>query len=371
MNEVSARLPRPGADAARLSTAGAEQRGAALRPVVVSTAALPPERQFDAWRSLSVPYLDGVKVHERAAPGFPATGTALGFGPFMFYGATLPAYDYGRTAARIRRDSLDHWIIAVCRRGLHRQSGCGADVEFRPGIPYVLSMARPFEAERRGEEIEWLSLFVARDAVPELEPALSAALYRPIETPFGRILADFLATLGREATALTAADLSRLVETTRSLLGAAVTSVTTEDGQGATLLEPLHLARVRRIIRENLGAATLGPARLCALAGISRSALYRLFEPLGGVASAIQQERLALAHRLLSDPEERRGIAQIAEAAGFFDPSTFSRAFRREFGIAPRDLRAEALAGIAPLPRSVRRGDGADRGCLVDLLRAL
>ena len=43
MNEVSARLPRPSADAARLSTAGAEQRGAALRPVVVSTAALPPE----------------------------------------------------------------------------------------------------------------------------------------------------------------------------------------------------------------------------------------------------------------------------------------------------------------------------------------
>lgn len=369
MNEVSARVPRPGQDANRLSTTATGS--GVLRPVVVATADLPPERQFDAWRSLSVPYLDGVKVHERAAPGFPATGTAFGFGPFMFYGATLPAYDYGRTVARIRRDSLDHWIIAICRRGLHRQSSGGVDVEFRPGIPYVLSMARPFEAVRQGEQIEWLSLFVARDAVPDLEPALSAALYRPIETPFGRMLADYLGMLEREAAALTAADLPRLVETTRSLLGAAVRSASGPDDLPGAAIEPLQLARVRRIIRENLGAAMLGPTRLCALAGISRSALYRLFEPLGGVASAIQQERLALARRLLSDPEERRGIAQIAEAAGFFDPSTFSRAFRREFGIAPRDLRAEALAGIARLPRSARRGGGTDRGSLVDLLRAL
>jgi AraC-like DNA-binding protein len=51
-------------------------------------------------------------------------------------------------------------------------------------------------------------------------------------------------------------------------------------------------------------------------------------------------QRLAFAHRLLSDPR-RDGlkISTIAFDAGFGDLSYFNRTFRRHYGMAPSEFR--------------------------------
>ncbi len=315
---------------------------------VFSTAGLPPHQQFDAWRHQAVPYLRVDAPAPGAAAGFHATATALRFGPFLLYAANLPAYDHARSAAQIRRDSLDHWMIAICRRGVQRQRSGDASLTLRPGIPYVFSMARAFEAERAGDEIDWITLHVARDAVPELEAAFAAALYAPLGGAAGSLLASFLGGLCDRMETVTEVDLPHLATAAQALLQAALIPAS---GSGAPQIEQLQLARLRRIIRHNLGAATLRPGRLAAMAGMSRSQLYRLFEPLGGVAQVIQRERLRQARRLLSDPAERRDIGALAEAAGFFDPSSFSRAFRREFGCTPSEMRmAPTRAGHGAAP---------------------
>jgi AraC-like DNA-binding protein len=108
----------------------------------------------------------------------------------------------------------------------------------------------------------------------------------------------------------------------------------------------MRLARVRRLIAENLASARLGPELLCRSEGISRASLYRMFEPFGGVAAHILDVRLAYVHRALSDPTDERSISAIAESAGFFDASSLSRAFRRKYQCSPREFRLAALHGL-------------------------
>ena len=79
--------------------------------------------------------------------------------------------------------------------------------------------------------------------------------------------------------------------------------------------------------------------------GISRSRLYRLFEPYGGVNHYIQHRRLLHAYAALADPNDHRRILDIAEERGFDDAAEFSRAFRREFGYSPSEVRAASKAG--------------------------
>jgi AraC-like DNA-binding protein len=98
-------------------------------------------------------------------------------------------------------------------------------------------------------------------------------------------------------------------------------------------------------IDRNLGSWTFHTGRLCKLAGVSRSNLYRMFEPYGGVARYVQRQRLRRAHDLLADPDCIRKIGSIANDYCFADASTFSRAFRHEFGYSPSDVRKWAESG--------------------------
>jgi AraC-like DNA-binding protein len=122
--------------------------------------------------------------------------------------------------------------------------------------------------------------------------------------------------------------------------------------------------RVREAVRRHLRTPTLGPKTLCRLVGMSRSNLYRLFENAGGVARYIQRERLLEARAVLSDLATTRSISAIAEELCFADASSFSRAFKREFGYRPSEVRSAALAGLAVCvtPRSRVLSDRADFG---------
>ena len=102
----------------------------------------------------------------------------------------------------------------------------------------------------------------------------------------------------------------------------------------------LILTNALSLIRKNLQS----PLKIYDLArsvGISRRGLYLRFEKHLGSSplQEILRQRIAKAKSLLTGTT--LPLAKIAELSGFGDPYSFSRAFRRETGMSPREHRQQ------------------------------
>jgi AraC-like DNA-binding protein len=112
-----------------------------------------------------------------------------------------------------------------------------------------------------------------------------------------------------------------------------------ERGYAGARIELLKSATLKNLCRSNLTIGLVARAT-----GLGARQAQRLFAQSGTTFTEfVIEQRLALAHKLLVDPLHRhRKVSDVAYAVGFGDLSYFNRAFRRRFGIAPSDVRADA-----------------------------
>lgn len=301
---------------------------------------LPPHQQFDAWRDANASFLEHHCPPSRP-DSYEAEATTWSFGRLALTKAETPGGAYSRTAECLRRDGLDHWCFSMALQGSRVHRTRDQISMMQPGQIMLDSLAQPFEVARTRSS--WVFLYTPRDLLPEASRLGHGS--RMLNTPEGRLLAEHLRLLATELPRMTAAEAERMAEATQAMIALAIAPGSRAEQAISGPVATAQIMRLRALIRANLGSATFGPARLCRLAGISRSQLYRLFEVHGGVAQCIQRERLAAAHRALSNAADLRSISEIADSVGLFDPSSFSRMFRRSYGISPRELRLATSAG--------------------------
>jgi AraC-like DNA-binding protein len=112
-------------------------------------------------------------------------------------------------------------------------------------------------------------------------------------------------------------------------------------------LRAARLHALKEDIAINLAQQGLSVKTLTERHGISPRYVNMLFETEGvPVTEFVLRQRLALAHRQLSDPLlGARSISDIAYDVGFHGLSYFNRAFRRHYGATPSEIRAAAMNG--------------------------
>jgi AraC-like DNA-binding protein len=303
--------------------------------------------RLDAWNE-RFGTLNSISVAAAQRRSIAARNENWLLGPMLFSASSASSSRFRRSGQHARRDGLDHWAVRVLRHGQNRLRFGDTCHVVGPGEPVLFSLDQPWDSEWEGAS--WVSLCIPRHAYPDISAGLATLPAGRLGVPVAAFLGDYLLMLERHLRDATPAEEPALAEAARAVVAASLLGDARPNAVSPQQVGAAQLERVRHLIRGNLGSSRLDPVRLARMAGMSRSALYRLLAPCGGVTRTIQIERLRLAHALLSDPSHaHEQIATLAERAGFFDPSAFSRAFRAEFAYSPRDARAAVVAG-RPLP---------------------
>lgn len=328
-----------------------------------TTRSLPTRKQREAWRAGNAPSLDVVFDDERPGThGFIAEREVVAFGFFVMTRVVADSATAIRRRSHAQRDGLDHWCLNLTTRGNRRFRWDRGDrcMSVPAGQLHVQALDEAYWGFR--EDTEWIGIFFTRDSFPSLATHLDATRDHPRTDGLSSMLADYLARLWTVLPAIAPEERARVAEATAAMILACISRTPEAMAVAGPVLLDHQRARALSFIRRHLRSSRLTPNMVARALGISRSQVYRAFEPIGGVASAIQEERLRAAGRLLLRPDDRRTINEIAEAVGIVDPSSFSRQFRRTFGTTAGAWRSEARAG--------RNDHGRPRGFgLADFLR--
>jgi len=307
-----------------------------------STKDLRPEDQFDAWRSLLAETIDLLPTAE-SAETFEAEFSSWSFGDVVFT-RTLYANAPARHWRHRQRSFVDHWCVVLAHSQFDRKDALSLVNPYQGNLSFR-SLAIPFEGH--AEDTEVLTLFLPRDFCREEVDDFERAHDLDIDPALGALLAGYMDNLARHLPHISPDRAQGMAAATRSLVAACI-APRAERAEAADAPLASHLIdRARLVVRQNMASPEFGPEQLARLMAMSRSKLYRFFESTGGVAHFINRERLREAHRRLNSSRDALSIHVIGNEVGFIDHSTFSRAFRREFGYSPTEARERSLARLS------------------------
>lgn len=326
-------------------------------PRGVSTLAYAPDQQFEVWRSSLAPLMD-VALPPGAAPadGFVAEYMTCGLGGLSAAFGHADAFSFspalGQPGGGSRRTPVGCWRLMLLTIGEIWIESPDGEAHIRPGDLFLLSMDEPFRG--RATHHGGLFLTLPRDLFAAAAANFDSASGAVLAGPLTALLVDYLRSLEARLIGMSPEDLVLAGRATAEMLAACVGPSRDRQEQARGAIASILFDRARSHIQAHFGDPELTPERVALDLRVSRSNLYRVFEPAGGVSRYIQQCRLFAAHAALTSESGRR-IQDIAYSCGFKLASDFTRAFRREFGFSPREARDawRRAAGPTLIPASV------------------
>jgi len=316
-----------------------------FRRARISTRDFPDDKRLATWREIYGRGISNVDIEPIGDAPFQADVTFdllpnLGIAA----GSRSPAhYTVNRELAGRGRDVV---VISMLRSGVASATQFGKELIDGVGSASVLASDAPSTSTLHSEG-SFVTLALSRSAIAALVPNYASAFGRPIlrDNLALRLLTRYLdmvqagdETGNREiaqCVSMHIFDLAALA------LGARGDSADIAMQRG---VKAARFAAIRSDILGRLGDSDLSAEGLAARHGISSRYVRKLFEEEGAsFSSFVLSERLHGVRRMLVDRRYAQlNIAQIAHDNGFGDVSYFNRAFRRQFGATPSDVREAA-----------------------------
>lgn len=245
-----------------------------------------------------------------------------------------------RTARTIAVQGTDQILAISYLSGHFDLTIAGERRRVQAGEIAFIDMSR--EAVIEAPAVDNIGLAMSRQRIERLVDVLDRAhgFIRP-DDALARIMRTTMLEVAAEGPGLGLVDARGVADAIFDLAAACLAPLSrpmTESGRNTA-----SLVAIKAHIEEHLLDPGLGPQSLAAAFGITRSTLYRLFEPLGGVSGFIARRRLNHAFRRLSDTRTaRERISTLAASLGYRHASAFTRAFKQAFGLSPKEVQTLA-----------------------------
>lgn len=301
---------------------------------------------FDAWcEAISADFLPLEAALRSPAQGVEFAGELRSriIGSVQLSDVSGDGVVVSRTPGTIRRSDpgLIKLGMQVKGQGIVRQAG--HEAVLMPGDFAIYDTARPYRLEFSGSFTMFVVMF-PRVELRSHERDLAAGLARSIraEHGIGGVVSPFLLGLRRSLADDTLRD-SPMLESAVFDLASAVLEV---DGPvGYERSGEVLLASAKSFIEAHLSNIDLSTRMIAETHHISPRYLQRLFEGDGAtVAGWIRRRRLEKCRNDLADARlAHLGIGAICARHGLVDSSHFSRIFKEEFGVPPREYRNDML----------------------------
>lgn len=208
-----------------------------------------------------------------------------------------------------------------------------------PSAPSILAQDMDQPCTIHSFDGRMLVFFVPSALVEDVFPDAASLHGRRVEatTPLTQLLVAHLVALNRQIGGLSKGEAESAFRTGIQLLAAAFSRQAGLSGGARAAVRAAVYGQVRRYVEAHLDDPNLSANSVLQSLRLSRASVYRLFAHEGGLAVYISNRRLReAAGQLVRFPHVP--VKDIAYGLGFNNASSFTRAFRRTYDMAPQEL---------------------------------
>ena len=308
-----------------------------------TTAAVPVQDRAEllrdaVWRSVVKVEID----HQAAPQDLDVSVTVAPFGAVELCSVHATPVHVRRTPALARLLEEPAVFVGLQVTGSSVVIQHGRSATLQPGEFTLYDTASPYTLLNSGGMDQHFFRF-PREALALPDGALTAVAATTFgaDHPIAGFTASYLARLATQADLQDSPHAEALGQPTIEVLRAAIATRLDDRGLARPSLEATLEARILDHLRRHLTDPELSAQRVAAALHISVRYLYAVLERSGIVLGDwVRSHRLEACRRELARADLRQAtIASIAFRWGFKDAATFSRAFKAEFGMSPREWR--------------------------------
>lgn len=312
-----------------------------------------PDEKLQAYRdNLSV--IVDISPEKAYVPEFNASVTSTMLDGILMSELCATRLCYDRNSYNIGHSGIDHVQVVVVKQGNKCIEIDGRKIIASAGDIILVDHASPYKTQSNilGQEhgiFETLNFVFARQKIEEFLPFphLYHGLILNPNDPMVMILRDFLLSVSQQVKHLDQVQTDQLAQPIMALMASTLSKHSDLAEQGKSALATAISLRIRRFIDDNIANPDLNPDMIATYLGVGRTAVFEACRPFGGVMAMVRKRRLNAAYRqLLQKPQAN--VSVMAYSLGFKSLDTFLRAFKREFGMAPKDaLQHSQLSHVA------------------------